>query len=373
MLNVKILPRNIDSRMILIIYKEVKGRIAEIAMANAPNSKMPSRDEMGRMLLVSKATVNRAISELIEEGVLYSEKGSGTYVADHATNGLLLRRDEMDVAVLLPNIMQDTYPGVLRGIEDVMHENCVNVVICNTDDDLEKEESYMLRLNRSHISGIIMIPTLLKRDTDDTQLKKMLLSMDVPMVFCNRDIPGMDRPLVTCNNYYGGYLATEHLIRQGYNRIAYLSSEPYKITEERFQGYQAAHWQNRREIEEGLIHMDSAETSYETGYYAMKKLLEEVKPDAVFCFNDRLACGAMDYLQERDIQCGRDFGVIGYDNTAICERLKPGLSSVSFEEYENGRLAAKILLERIRNDQSNHIRLLTTQPRLFVRGSTSRD
>ena len=353
-----------------IIYKEVKQRILEMAMNSSPHSKLPSRKNLCQQLLISKTTVDRAIRELIDEGILYSMNGSGTYISDSSTNGIQLTESRCNIAVLLPDIMRDTYPGILRGIEDVMHRRGANVVLCNTDDDLEKEGSYIQRLSRSIINGIIMVPACYKEETDDSELKKMLLEMDVPVVFCNRGIAGLKRPLVTCNNYYGGFLATNHLIHCGYKRIAFLASKPYQITYERYQGYQAALWYHGIEVEDELVHFDEGETSVETGFYAIQKLMHKTDVDAAFCFNDRVACGVINYLSANAIRCGDDFGVIGYDNTPLCEVINPSLTSVSFEEYGNGRKAAEILLEQIAGRQIVAEKMITTMPRLYERGST---
>lgn len=350
-------------------YQEIKQALLELASQSRPHSKLPSRKELCERYLVTRTTVDRAVNELMSEGYLYSLNGSGTYVADHATNGLALAHEGVNMAVLLPNIMEDTYPGILRGIEDAMQISGVNVSICNTDNDFEKQISYIQRLFRSHVDGIIIIPAISEVGNGSDHLRDLLENISFPVVFCNRSIPGVHKPLVTCNDYYGGYIATKHLIEMGYRRIAFLCSRPYLTSNSRYQGYQAALWEAGIDFDPDLIQIEENESCPETGITGMDNLLNRTVPDAVFSFNDQLAGGAMKALEKHGLQCGRDIGLIGYDNTPICDILHPALTSVSYGEYENGRLAAEMLLKMILNPQFKAPHLTTTLPKLFIRES----
>lgn len=350
-------------------YQEIKQALLELASQSRPHSKLPSRKELCERYLVTRTTVDRAVNELMSEGYLYSLNGSGTYVADHATNGLALAHEGVNMAVLLPNIMEDTYPGILRGIEDVMQVSGVNVSICNTDNDFEKQISYIQRLVRSHVDGIIIIPATSEAGNGSDHLRELLVNISIPVVFCNRSIPGVQKPLVTCNDFYGGYIATRHLLEKGYRKIAFLCSHPYTTTDKRYQGFQAALWDADLETDPSLIQFEFSRPCMETGQIGMEKLLARAIPDAVFAFDDQIASGAMKTMEKHGLQCGVDIGLIGYDNTPICDMLHPTLTSVSYGEYENGRLAAEMLLKMILNPSYEAPLLTTTYPKLHVRES----
>ena len=351
------------------MYKKVKQALLELAEQSRPHSRLPSRKALCDRYQVARSTVDRAVNELLEDGTLYSLKGSGTYVADHGTNGLALPHEGVSAAVLLPSILHDTYPGILRGIEDEMQLCGASVTLCNTDSDFDKQESYIQRLIRSRVSGIIMIPTVNEDAGRNQRLSELLRAAQLPVVFCNRRVPGIPMPLVASNDFFGGFLAASHLIERGYRRIAWLSSRPYPVSEARFQGYQAAHWAAGLEPVEALECVVDAVNEPATGEAGMRRLLK-LEPDAVFCFNDRLAFGALDAIKDAGLVCGRDIALMGYDNRPLCEVLRPKLSSVSYNEYENGRLAARMLLESILHPDKKQPALTVTRPRLFVRDST---
>ena len=353
-----------------LLYKEIKQAMLEMAARSKPHSRLPSRKRLCDQFQVTRTTVDRAVSELVREGYLYSLNGSGTFVADRATNVLALSHEGLSMAVLLPNIMHDTYPGILRGIEDAMQAYGVSVTLCNTDNDFDKQESYIQRLLRSRISGVIIIPAVDGDASGNERLNALLGDQDLPVVFCNRRVPGLQRPLVTSNDYYGGLIAVRHLLERGCRRVAFLASEPYQVTNARYQGYQAAHWMAGLEPEKELTVIVDATNCPETGSEGMRQLLP-LEPDAVFCFNDRLALGAMDVMMKEGIRCGEDMALAGYDNTSMCEAVYPHLTSVSYEEYENGKRAAVMLMEMMTEPHRFQPYLTVTRPRLHIRQSSA--
>jgi GntR family transcriptional regulator of arabinose operon len=111
-----------------LLYLKIKQNITEEIKKMRPHERIPSRVELVKRYDVTRTTVDRAISELIGEGYLYARDGSGTYVAEYtevqSTNG---KNNVVNWGVILPNIMHDTYPGILRGVADVASENDINV------------------------------------------------------------------------------------------------------------------------------------------------------------------------------------------------------------------------------------------------------
>ena len=352
----------------MLRYLEVKQAIRDRITQQEPNARLASRSEMCSEFLISRTTIDRAIADLVSEGYLYSVAGSGTYVADMNAAKTAVRRDVMNIGVLVPNIMHDTYPGILRGIQDVMQKQSVNVVICNTDNDYVKQQSSIRRLSNSHVDGLLVVPAIINGEIMQEQFFAEFQTLGIPLVFCNRGIAGIDAPVVCSNNYYGGYLATRHLLERGYDKIAYLSVLHYQTSMARYYGYMAALWERGLAFDENLVRSIPEHSRVEMGYRLMKELLASGMPvNGVFCFNDQLACGAINAIHESGLRVSDDIGVIGYDNTALCNVPSEPLTSVSFKKYEIGRKAAELLLQMIRNPELTVPRETVFCPEISVR------
>ncbi len=354
----------------MLRYKEVKQLILDQVAQMEPHTKLPSRSQMCEQHLISRTTIDRAITELVSDGYLYSVAGSGTYAADFNADKTSIRRDVLNVGFLVPNILHDTYPGILRGIEDVMQHHNVNVVICNTDNDLAKQRSCLKRLLNSHIDGIIMVPAVVDEQKLQSSTLPELAELSVPLVFCNRPVEGVDAPLVCSNNYYGGFLATRHLIERGYRKVAYLTPLSYYTSTARYYGYMSALWESGIELDPRLVCSVPEQSTVELGYRMMRDLLQKNKDvNGVFCFNDRLACGAINAIHEMGLRVSDDIGVIGYDNTTICDVPPERLTSVSFKKYEIGCHAAQMILGMIQKPDAPVEHLTVFRPEICHRES----
>ena len=354
----------------MLRYLEVKQAVLDRITRQEPNTRLPSRTEMCAEFLISRTTIDRAVDELVKEGYLYSVAGSGTFVADLNAAKTTVRRDVMNVGVLVPSIVHDTYPGILRGIQDVMQKQSVNVVICNTDNDYVKQQSSIRRLSNSHVDGLMVVPAIINGEVMQEQFYNEFLTLNVPLVFCNRGIAGIDAPVVCSNNYYGGYLATRYLLERGYDKVAYLSVLHYQTSMARYYGYMAAMWERGLALEENMVRSIPEHSRVEIGYRMMKELLDSGTPvNGVFCFNDQLACGAINAIHESGLRVSDDIGVIGYDNTTLCLVPSEPLTSVSFKKYEIGCKAAEILLQMIRNPSQTVPHETVFCPEICVRES----
>lgn len=354
----------------MLRYVEVKQAVLDRIVQQEPNTRLPSRSVLCEEYMISRTTIDRAIADLVSEGYLYSVAGSGTYVADLTADDTPIRHDVMNIGVLIPNIVHDTYPGILRGIQDVMQRHNINVVVCNTDNDFVKQRSSLRRLLNSHVDGLLIIPVIMNGETITDEHLRDFVELNVPMVFCNRGINGVKAPLVYSNNFYGGYLATKHLLERGYDHIAFLSVLHYQTTLARHHGYMAALWEHGLELDEGLVLNCPDYSRVELGYRMMKQLLESGKHvNGVFAFNDQIACGAINAIHEAGLRVSDDIGVIGYDNTMLCNVPSEALTSVSFKKYEIGCTAAELLLKRIRDPKAAIPNETIFRPEINVRES----
>jgi DNA-binding LacI/PurR family transcriptional regulator len=334
-------------------YLKVKQElIAEIKKLQT-HQRIASRPELQKKYQVTRTTIDRAISELIGEGYLYSKDKSGTYVSNSGSGSALKSGKMIHWGMLVPNVMHHYYSGMLRGVEDVANENGINVVICNTDNNAKKQEQYLNKLIDSEIKGIAIVPAVF--GDEERRPFELLREQGIPFVFCNRGVNGVAAPRVINNSGYGAYLLTKHLIQNGYRRIAYLSrplssvlysSVNYSAVLERYQGYYWALSEAGIELNEDYVLFEEHYHMERLGYESTQKLLgKDPRPDAIFCYNDNTALGALDAIQEAGLKVGEDIGLAGFEGVIPNEKFTVKLTSVKLNTYEIGQKAARTLLK----------------------------
>lgn len=352
------------------IYLRVKDELIQYIKHLEPNERIPSRTDLVKTFNVSRTTIDRAIYELIGEGYLNAKDGSGTYKAERPPH-----QSEQNGfngwGLVMPNILMHKYPGILRGVEDISNEHDINLIACNTDNSPEKQKNYIDKLIRSDVKGIILIPVI--RSPIDLSPFKRLEELQIPFIFCNRGVSGIDAPMVTSNNFYGAYIAVKHLIEMGYRRIAFLSRPVYSNVIERYHGYTAALREANLEVDENLVIFEESFDIENPGYESTKKLLQNnPKPDAIFCFIDTLAMGAYEAIIENGYKVGEDIGLVGYDNSYVCESLPVKLTSVNFDTYHIGKKAGELLLSIANGEKVPNNKMVVLDPELIIRESSRR-
>ena len=140
---------------------------------------------------------------------------------------------------------------------------------------------------------------------------------------------------------------TTKLIKDGHKKIAVIAGTKTNIhTQRRLEGYKKA---LKEQGLEDCKYLRYANWDRESGYEAAKELLADSKCTAVFCFNDLMAGGVYDYLNEKGLVPGKDISVAGYDNRTMSQYLKPALSTVEIPLYDIGRKSAEVILNQITN------------------------
>ncbi|MDR1541045.1 MAG: GntR family transcriptional regulator [Clostridiales bacterium] len=351
-------------------YDEVKRQIIDDVSMMKPHQKIMSRPAMCRKYQVTRTTVERAVSELVKSGILYSNVGSGTFVSeemsDKLSSGVV---DVSNWGVVIPHIQYDLYPDLLNGICSVAEANGINVMVCETDNDINRQHTQIKRYIDSGVRGLIIVPST--NDTSDIRAFQALYNRKIPFIFCNRSVPTMAGvPLVASNDFYGGYIATKLLIERHYRRIAYLSLIAYKSSLDRYYGYMAALMEHGIEVDRGIIKMNLGNSQNgAVKQCALKMLNMEDPPDAFFCFNDRLLKEVYMAADELGLAISDEVGVIGYDNTNLCQTLSVKATSISFKPAEIGTTAANLLLRLIAGEKIDNPYVCVFQPEIIERDS----
>ena len=350
-------------------YQEIKAEILNDIRNKLPDSKLESRPTLCKRLKTTRTTLDRAIAELVGEGYLYSQSGSGTYV----NNIKRLKTEVNNVenwGVIIPTSDEHVYIELVKGVEFYAAEKQINLILCFSDEDVDKQKRLLQRLMMSNISGMIIVPTVFKNVHEEYQLYRQLNEAKLPFVFCNRQVEGIEAPIVTSNNFYGAYIATKHLIKMGYKKIGFISQKKYKTSEERCKGYVTALLDEGLGIDRSVIVLKENSRGKAPGYRTMERYIKQSPSvDAVFCFNDIIAAGCLEAMNDYSKILSDDIGIIGYDDSLLPGKLRTQISSVSYQSSQIGVKAAEILQKMITGQYSSDFDLYLFQPELTIRES----
>ena len=279
-----------------------------------------------------------------------------------------LRRDKTNLlAMIIPDILNPFFPGVVRGAEDVAFSNGYRLVLCNTDNDHGKEIMHLNALRTYLPSGLIVIPS----DFSDLTAQTESYRRAGAAVVCVDRIPRhWIGDSVTINNAEGAHQATSYLTGLGHRQIACITG-PLHLTssQDRLKGFRRALRTAKIETPHGY---EQESTFDRAGGYAKTKVLLRMvpRPTAILACNDLIALGALLAIREEKLHCPDDISLIGFDGLDLTETTTPQLSSVYQSGYQLGAAAAQLALDRVA-DSASPVRQLVLKTELRIRESVA--
>jgi len=267
------------------------------------------------------------------------------------------------IGMIVPDIGNPFFPIVVRGAEDAAQRHGYNLLLCNSDDSLDKEERAVELLLSKRVDGI-----LLTKAAEDFRpsLQQMIKDVNIPFVLVMRTYPKLTKDAVITDDYHGAYEAVSHLARAGRKRIA-LVSGPLKVSnaKERWQGFHDALKAEGLPYEEDLV----VEGDYrlESGYRAGHSLFSR-RPDGIYVANHLMTVGLLKAAEEMGLRCPEDFGLVSFDDYPWLGIFRPRLTTVELPKHQLGSEAAELLIRRITGDTSKPV-LKKLQPELRIRES----
>jgi len=318
---------------------------------------------------VSVATVSRVINGSPNVAPKTAQAVSAAMQELHFTpnglaRGLALNRTKT-IALLLPSIVNPLYAQMAKGVEDVAHSKGYNVLLCNTDENVAKERSYVDMLLERRVDGLLLMTTRLERE-DFAKLSERAL----PFVIIGRNIETLDANMVYTDYVLGGYLATEHLVEAEYECIAHISGPLSQLeSREKLLGYQQALRQHRLAGDEQYV--VAGDNEIEGGYLAAMKLLNmSPRPQAIFAANDLMAIGALDAAKTQNLRVPQDVAIVGFDDITMAAHVEPRLTTVAHPVHKMGLIAARLLFDDIDSGTAEAFgQKIFIRPKLRVRNS----
>ena len=272
------------------------------------------------------------------------------------------------IGVIVPQINDPFFGEIIRGISEVSTEYDLNIILCNTEDNIDKEFKFLEVLQKQRIQGIIITPTLAKSDRNKNFLKK-LKDSGIPIILIDGHVKYTNFSGVFIDHVQGGFDATEALIKEGHKKIAivtgHMDSRPAR---ERLQGYKEALIASDIEINENYILF--GDYTYETSYRLIKEVLNlKERPTALFISSNLMMLGCIKALNELKLSIPDDIGLIGFDKIDVLNIIGMDISFVNGPTFELGKTAMKMLNNSLENNDNNLIKRTTLMSELYLKGS----
>lgn len=249
------------------------------------------------------------------------------------------------IGIVIPDISSQFYPEIVRGAEDVSNIYNYNVILCNTDLDIEKEKEYIRVLKEKMVDGVIYMSNSLA-----PEILSLLESLKLPTVLVEtreRVETDSDFCSVTIDNEKAAFDAVSYLIENGNRKIAYIGVSPKVVNASalRYEGYKRALRENGIELDESLVQFGGLKAI--DGSDGMAAILKKTKFDAVFCAGDEIAMGAINTLRENNIRVPEDVDVMGFDNIYTSSIFYPKLTTIEQPTYDMGSVSMRMLIKII--------------------------
>ena len=328
--------------------------------------------DIARELKISVATVSRALRNTYDvsgetKNVVLAKSKELNYRPNFNAMGLVNSKSH-NIAVILPTITNYYFSTVITGIQNIAYKKGYNVILHVTDESPEREIIIAKELSLSSIDGLLVCVT---SESDKCYHLLEIIDCGVPIVFFDRVAESINSSKVVQNDFEGAFTAVEHLIKNGYQKVAYIGGpKGLSFSRDRLSGYSSALKKYNLPIcPEWIIHSEFTQLS---GGLDTRQLLNcKNKPDAIFAVNDRKAIGAMVELKEKGIVIGREVGVVGFTNDPMSAIISPPLTTIEEPALEIGMQSCELLLKHI--SQKNFLpKKIVLKGKLIIRESSKR-
>lgn len=352
----------------LQIVDDLKSKIASKELK--AGDQLGSQAELSATYGVSLITVKKALATLINDGIIFSRVGKGTFVAQPTID--THRNEHPTIGLVIQDIRSPFFSRVMHSVEDAAYKVGYHVLISSSSGRAEKEEAQIARFRKFGVNGMIIASMSHKHHATPT-IRKMLHE-GFPFVMVSY-IADEDVPFVGSDHEQGGYLATEYLVKEGYQRIGYINGEPGNMVGElRRRGYEKALKAHGRRVDRRLqfqLRMRGEKHDYQSGYEIGKKFRGlSVKPDAVFVYNDLSAVGFEEAILGQGLRIPDDIAIVGFDDIDRGEYAQVPLTTMRQPTALIGMHAVELLVKLMTGKSGGPRKIL--KPELVIRESSGR-
>lgn len=304
--------------------------------------------DIARELNISVSTVSRAMRDTYDVSKDTKDKvlamaAKLNYKPNFNATGLA-KGSTHNIGILLPRVTNYYFSTAITGIQQVALEKGYHIILYLTDDSPERELDILHNLSLTSVDGLL-VSTSSAAETSAHFLE--VIKEGVPVVFFDRVATNINTSKVMQDDFNGAFATVEHLIAQGYRKIAHVSGPAgLAMSTQRAKGYLAAMEKHQLPVkEEWIIHSGFSQEEGEADAEQLLALAE--RPDAIFAANDRKAIGCMLTLKKHGIAIGPEIGVAGFTGDPVSKLITPTLTTMAEPALEIGQKSCELLLKHI--------------------------
>lgn len=321
---------------------------------------------------VSQATVSRVLNQSgyvkeetrkkilnVMERLNYSPSAIARSLSTNKTN---------TIGVVVPDINNPFFGEVIKGISEVADKHGLNIILCDTDESMEKEVKALKVLKEQRIQGVIITPSSAEDDFNSEYLS-VLENIGIPVVLVDGHVKYSTFSGVFADNIKGSFEGTEALIKNGHTKIAIITGRMNsRPAQDRLSGYKKALAMNSIAIEDKYIFIGDYKQS--GGYYLTKEILKmDDRPTAIFVSSNMMTLGCVQALVEEKVKIPEDMAVIGFDNVEVLNIAGMNISYINGPNKEMGKRGMELLINALNSEGKAEMKTITLAPELILNGS----
>jgi LacI family transcriptional regulator len=319
---------------------------------------------------VSKATVSHVINNtrFVEEETkqrVLQAIAALDYRPNAAARSLTTNRTG-SIGMVISDACNLFFGEMLRGVEDILRPQRYGLIVCNTDEVLERESHYLDLLLSQPVDGIIAAAT-----SQPWSALAEAEDQHTPIVFVDRAFEHLEGAYVGVDNHRGAYIGTRHLLARGHRRIGIIAGlQRLSTMRERLAGFRQALAEQAIPLPDEWVM--TCELNIEAARRATRQILTaprpEARPTALFLNNNLLSLGALLAVQDLGLRCPQDVALLGFDDHPWAAVSDPPLTVISQPARQVGQVAAQMLLDLLQGRELPKLRVLL-DCELIVRAS----
>jgi len=270
------------------------------------------------------------------------------------------------LALILTDITNPFWTTVARGVEDAAQEKGYSVILCNTDESIQKQDQYLTMLLKRRIDGILFVPA-----DNEAEPVRLIQKHNIAVVVLDRLISNMDVDVVRGDSFGGAYQLATHLIELGHQHIAVLSGPKNIFTSvERVAGFRQA--MEEAGLEHNLENVYWGSFSQTLGCEMAEQALKSTpRPTAFLAVNNFIANGALQTFSQAGLRVPEDVSVVTFDDIPTIINPVPFLTVATQPAYEMGYQATQLLLARLSDEGPNERQEIVLPTKVVVRKSSA--